>query len=66
MCKEHFPQPVDGCCSECGGDDLLLARDQTEYSSVVWVDGKFAIESSYVENTDAHDSIRLFCTGCGT
>lgn len=58
--------PADGACS-CGSKDLMLAKDQTEYTPVSknseWEHG-----ASYAEclsNEDPLGNVRLFCTACG-
>ncbi|PTT35468.1 hypothetical protein DBR23_23475 [Acidovorax sp. HMWF018] len=58
--------PTDGACP-CGCKDLMLARDQTEYTPVS-KDGEWELGASNVEQMDRDDlvgNVRLFCTACG-
>lgn len=57
--------PVDGACP-CGCKDLMLAKDQTEYTPVS-KDGEWELGASNVEclsNEDPLGNVRLFCTAC--
>ena len=57
--------PLDGTCP-CGCKDLMLARDQTEYTPVS-KNGAWEYGASYTEQIDSDDpmgNIRLFCTAC--
>lgn len=58
--------PDNGACP-CGCKDLMLAKDQTEYTPVSkaneWERGV-----SHAEDMDSGDpvgDVRLFCTACG-
>ena len=57
--------PADGICP-CGSHDLMLAKDQTEYTSVSkdgeWIFGAPGTERT--ENDDPMGNVRLFCTEC--
>jgi len=60
------PLPDNGACT-CGSKDLLLARDQTEYTSVR-KDGEWELGVSSTEQMDTADpmgNVRLFCPACG-
>ena len=56
------------CCSQCGGSDMRLAQDRTAYSKASFdvETGKWVTEFMEVQDTDAEDSVRFFCTDCGT
>ena len=57
--------PADGVCP-CGSKDLMLAKDQTEYTPVT-KDTEWEYGASYAEQIDSDDpmgNIRLFCTAC--
>lgn len=60
--------PDDGTCP-CGSKDLMLAKDQTEYTPVTKEDdGDWEYKVSHTEDLDSGDTIgtlRLFCTACG-
>ena len=59
--------PTDGTCP-CGCKDLMLARDQTEYTPMTKEDGAWDHAAAYAEETDNDDpmgSVRLFCAACG-
>lgn len=60
--------PDNGICP-CGCKDLMLAKDQTEYTPVTKEDdGGWDRRGSYTEEacTDRPDGdVRLFCTACG-
>ena len=60
--------PADGVCP-CGCKDLMLAKDQTEYTPITKEDGGgWDYRGSYTEDLDSGDSmgdVRLFCTACG-
>ena len=60
--------PDNGVCP-CGCKDLMLAKDQTEYTPVTKEDdGDWDCRASYAEDLDSGDpigSLRLFCTACG-
>lgn len=58
--------PADGTCP-CGHKNLVLAKDQTEYTPVSkgseWEHG-----TAHTEDMDSGDplgDVRLFCTACG-
>ena len=57
--------PADGTCP-CGCKELMLARDQIEYTSVSkdgeWIFGAPGTEQT--ENDDPMGNVRLFCTEC--
>lgn len=56
----------DGACP-CGCKDLMLAKDQTEYTPVS-KEGEWEHGASYAEQVDAVDpmgDVRLSCTACG-
>ena len=58
--------PADGACP-CGSKDLMLAKDQTEYTPVT-KDTEWEYGASYAEQMDSDDpvgNVRLFCTACG-
>jgi hypothetical protein len=58
--------PADGACT-CGSKDLMLAKDQTEYTPVS-KDREWEFSASYAEQTENDDpmgNVRLFCTECG-
>ena len=44
----------------------MLAEDQTVYTSCEWEDGKWVKHYSDTQAVDASDSVRFFCTNCGT
>ena len=60
--------PSNGVCP-CGSKDLMLAKDQTEYTPVAKEDdGGWEHKVSHTEDLDSGDpmgSLRLFCTACG-
>lgn len=60
--------PDNGVCP-CGCGDLLLAKDQTEYTPVIKEDdGGWEYKTGHTEDLDSGDpigSLRLFCTACG-
>lgn len=58
--------PDNGVCP-CGCKDLMLAKDQTEYTPVSKVDG-WEYGAAHAEDMDSGDplgDVRLFCTACG-
>ena len=58
--------PADGVCP-CGSKDLMLAKDQTEYTPVT-KDTEWEYGASYTEQMNSDDpigNVRLFCTDCG-
>lgn len=58
--------PDNGTCP-CGCKDLMLAKDQTEYTPVSKAD-KWEQGTAHDEGLDSGDpvgSVRLFCTACG-
>ena len=58
--------PADGACP-CGCKELMLAKDQTEYTPVS-KNGAWDCGASYAEQMDSDDPLgnaRLFCTACG-
>lgn len=63
---ERIDLPLDGACP-CGCKELMLARDQTEYTPVTkdseWKLG--ACNTEQTENDDPMGNVRLFCTDCG-
>ena len=57
--------PADGACP-CGCKELMLAKDQTEYTPVT-KDTEWEYGASYAEQTENDDPLgnaRLFCTDC--
>jgi hypothetical protein len=65
--SDRIDLPADGTCP-CGSKELLLAKDQTEYTPVSRVDGKWLPGASYTEQTESADAlggVRVFCTDCG-
>lgn len=59
--------PADGACP-CGCKELMLARDQTEYTPYTFEDGAWRDAGSHTEEMDSDDpmgSVRMFCTDCG-
>ena len=60
--------PDNGVCP-CGRKDLMLAKDQTEYTPVTKEgDGGWEHKVSHTEDLDSGGpigSLRLFCTACG-
>lgn len=60
--------PDNGICP-CGCKDLMLAKDQAEYTPVTKEDGGgWEYKASHTEDLDSGDpigSLRLFCTACG-
>lgn len=57
--------PDNGVCP-CGSKDLMLAKDQTEYTPVS-KDGEWEQSTAYTEDMDSEDplgNVRLFCTAC--
>ena len=65
MTDTKIDLPADGACP-CGCKDLMLARDQTEYTPVT-KDTEREYGASYAEQIDSDDpmgNIRLFCTAC--
>ena len=66
MTDTKIDLPADGACP-CGCKDLLLARDQTEYTPVS-KEGEWEYGAGYAEQTENDDplgTVRLFCTVCG-
>ena len=58
--------PDNGACP-CGCKDLMLAKDQTEYTPV-FKGTEWEYGASHAEDLDSGDpigSLRLFCTACG-
>ncbi len=58
--------PLDGTCP-CGCKELMLAKDQTEYTPVT-KDTEWEYGASYAEQMNSDDPMgdtRLFCTACG-
>lgn len=56
----------DGSCP-CGCKDLMLAKDQTEYTPVT-KGTEWDFGASYSEQMDSDDpmgNVRFFCTACG-
>lgn len=66
MTDSRIPLPPDGTCP-CGCKDLMLAKDQTEYTPVSkgaeWEFGAGYAEQ--MESPDPMGDVRLFCTVCG-
>lgn len=60
------PYTINGCCSNCGDPDLMLAEDHTVYTSCEWEDGKWVKHYSDTQAFDAPEAVRFFCTSCGT
>ena len=63
--NDKIDLPLDGACP-CGCKDLMLARDQTEYTPVS-KEGEWEYGASYAEQTENDDplgTVRLFCTEC--
>lgn len=63
-CKTNLPP--NGVC-QCGCKELMLAKDQTEFTPV-HKDSEWGHAGSYTEQLDEVDpmgSVRLFCTACG-
>jgi len=59
----------EGKCSNCGGTDMVLAQDQTQYTSFTMVDGGWRDDGSRTEDMESDDplgNVRFFCTACGT
>ncbi len=65
MTDTEIDLPADGACP-CGCKELMLARDQTEYTSVSkGTEWKYG--ASYTDQMNSDDpmgNIRLFCTEC--
>lgn len=65
MTDPRIPLPPSGVCP-CGSKDLMLAKDQTEYTLVTknakWEFGSYDTEPT--ENDDPMGSVRLFCPAC--
>ena len=58
--------PDNGVCP-CGCKDLMLAKDQTEYTPVTR-GSEWELEAAHIEDMDSGDPLgsqRLFCTACG-
>ena len=58
--------PDNGICP-CGCKDLMLAKDQTEYTPVTR-GSEWELEAAHTEDLDSGDPLgsqRLFCTACG-
>ena len=58
--------PDNGVCP-CGCKDLMLAKDQTEYTPVTR-GSEWELGAAHTEDLDSGDplgSLRLFCTACG-
>lgn len=58
--------PHNGICP-CGCKDLMLAKDQTEYTPVSKAD-EWEFATAHTEDMDSGDplgDVRLFCTACG-
>lgn len=57
--------PTDGACP-CGNKSLVLAQDQTEYTTVT-KSGEWEFGASNFEQTDydTMGGVRLFCPSCG-
>lgn len=66
MTDSRIPLPPSGVCP-CGCGDLLLAKDQTEYTRVTknteWEFG--ASNTEPTESADPIGGVRLFCYACG-
>jgi len=60
-------KPIDGKCPVCGSPELMLARDKTEYSPCEWdsEQRKFVGRYSHMEESEAPDAVRFYCTNCG-
>lgn len=64
--SDKIDLPADGACP-CGCKDLMLAKDQTEYTPVSKGD-EWEYGAGNVEQMDSDDpmgNVRLFCTACG-
>lgn len=58
--------PDNGICP-CGCRDLMLAKDQTEYTPVSKTN-EWEQSTAHTEDMDSGDplgNVRLFCTACG-
>ena len=58
--------PPNGICP-CGCKDLMLAKDQTEYTPVTR-GSEWELGAAHAEDLDSGDPLgsqRLFCTACG-
>lgn len=58
--------PPNGVCP-CGCKDLMLAKDQTEYTPVSKAN-EWEYGAAHAEDMDSGDplgNVRLFCTACG-
>ncbi|WP_087746390.1 MULTISPECIES: hypothetical protein [unclassified Acidovorax] len=67
MTDTKIDLPPDGVCP-CGSHDLVLARDQIEYTPVSKEGGAWDYGASYAEQMYSDDpmgNVRLFCTACG-
>ena len=66
MTDTKIDLPPDGACP-CGSKDLMLAKDQTEYTPVTkngaWEHG--ACSTEQMNSDDPMGNARLFCTACG-
>jgi hypothetical protein len=66
MTDSRIPLPPSGVCP-CGSKDLMLAKDQTEYTPVTkgtgWERGATSVEQT--GSFDPMGGVRLFCTACG-
>ena len=66
MTDTKIDLPADGACP-CGSKDLMLARDQAEYTPVS-KNGAWEYGAGYTARMNSDDpmgNIRLFCTECG-
>lgn len=63
-----YPQTISGKCSNCGSADLMLAQDFTDFSPCKWNPDTQTWKPCYTDaqSFDAPDSVRFFCTNCGT
>ena len=61
-----YPQTIEGKCSNCGDDGLILAEDFTRYSGCTWEDGEWVKQYSDTQAFEMDDAVRFFCTSCGT
>lgn len=62
------PTATDGKCTNCGSADLILAEDFTDYSPCEWnaATQRWAKTHTTTQTFGLEDSVRFFCTECGT
>lgn len=60
------PQTKDGHCSNCGSQDMFLARDFTSYFSCRLSKNKWLLSHADDQESQKDDGTRFFCSDCGT